>query len=62
MYVTLALHAYRHRDRGRGAGWLVRALAAWPAQLLDPRFLGATARTMLGPAVVGALKRRPVTA
>jgi hypothetical protein len=59
MYVTLALHAYRHRRRAASTRWLARALAAWPLQALDPRFLGAAARTLLGPSVVGTLKRRP---
>jgi hypothetical protein len=62
MYVTLALHAYRHHDQARSLGWLARALAAWPAQLFDSRFLGAAGRAVLGPGVVGALKRRPANA
>jgi hypothetical protein len=57
MYVTLALHAYRHRRRARSVGWLARALAAWPAQILDPRFLGALGRALLGPSVVASLSR-----
>ncbi len=59
MYVTLALHAYRHRRRGRSALWLARAFAAWPAQLVDSRFLGAVARAVVGPTLVGSLKHRP---
>jgi Glycosyl transferase family 2 len=62
MYVTLALHSYRHRHRARSIRWLAQALAAWPRQVVDPRFLGATARALLGPGVVGALKRRPAHA
>lgn len=62
MYVTLALHAYRHRRRGRSAQWLARALVAWPAQVLDPRFLGALGRAAVGPSVVASLKRCFATA
>jgi glycosyltransferase involved in cell wall biosynthesis len=62
MYVTLALHAYRHRQRSRSARWLARALLAWPAEIVDPRFVGAAARTVLGPNIVGSFKRRPVSA
>jgi hypothetical protein len=62
MYVTIALYAYRHRARARSALWLLRALAAWPGQVADPRFLGAAARTALGPWAVGSLKRRTVAA
>jgi len=62
MYVTLALHSYRHRRRARSIRWLAQALAAWPLQVADPRFLGATARALLGPGIVGALKRRPAHA
>ena len=62
MYVTLALHAYRHQQRVRSTRWLLRALAAWPAQVADTRFLGAAARALLGPGIVGALKRRPLPA
>jgi glycosyltransferase involved in cell wall biosynthesis len=54
MYVTIALNAYANGRRGRSWFWLARAAAAWPAQLLDPRFLGAAARAVLGP---GVLKR-----
>jgi glycosyltransferase involved in cell wall biosynthesis len=49
MYVTIALNAYANRRRLRGLGWLVRALAVWPAQAGDPRFLGALARVLVGP-------------
>jgi len=62
MYVTLALHAYRHRRRTRSARWLARALAAWPAEALDPRFLGAVVRAAVGPTVIGSLKRRSAAA
>jgi glycosyltransferase involved in cell wall biosynthesis len=62
MYVTLALHAYRHRRRGRSAQWLARALIAWPAQGLDSRFLGALGRAAVGPSVVASLRRHFATA
>jgi glycosyltransferase involved in cell wall biosynthesis len=62
MYVTIALYAYRHHARWRSAQWLLRALVAWPAQVADPRFLGAAARTALGPWAVGSLKRGTVAA
>jgi hypothetical protein len=62
MYVTLALHSYRHRDRQRSLLWLARAVATWPAQALDPRFLGAAARALLGPAIVSTLRRSPLAA
>ena len=62
MYVTLALHAYRHRRRTRSARWLARALAAWPAEVLDPRFLGALVRAAVGPAVIASLTRRSAAA
>jgi hypothetical protein len=54
MYVTLALHAYRHGDRARSFGWLARAARAWPAR--------AAVRALAGQKVVGALKRQPATA
>jgi glycosyltransferase involved in cell wall biosynthesis len=57
MYVTIALYAYRHHSRRRSATWLARAFALWPGQVADPRFLGAAARTLLGPGLVGSLKR-----
>jgi len=60
MYVTLALHAYRHRRRARSLTWLARAFAAWPAQLSDPRFLGALSRAVLGPSVVASLRRASI--
>jgi hypothetical protein len=62
MYVTLALHAYRHGDRARSIRWLVRAARTWPAQLADPRFVGAVVRALAGPKVVSALKRQPAIA
>jgi hypothetical protein len=46
MYVTIALNAYRHRRRAASLRWLARAIAAWPAQALDPRFVGALARAL----------------
>jgi hypothetical protein len=62
MYVTLALHAYRHRRRARSLMWLARALGAWPAQLGDPRFIGALGRVLLGRSLVTALRRKPAIA
>jgi hypothetical protein len=57
MYVTIALYAYRHRRRARSALWLARAVASSPQQLADPRFLGAFGRAVLGPNLIGALRR-----
>jgi glycosyltransferase involved in cell wall biosynthesis len=62
MYVTIALYAYRHRSRRRSARWLARAIVTWPGQVADPRFLGALARTVLGPRAVGSLKGRAAPA
>ena len=50
MYVTIALNAYGNGRRLRSLSWLARALAAWPLQVTDPRFLGAAGRALLGPA------------
>jgi glycosyltransferase involved in cell wall biosynthesis len=49
MYVTIALNAYANRHRGRSWPWLGRALATWPPQVFDARFLGAATRVVLGP-------------
>jgi glycosyltransferase involved in cell wall biosynthesis len=57
MYVTIALYAYRHRRRTRSALWLARAVRSSPQQLADPRFLGALGRAVLGPNLIGALRR-----
>jgi len=57
MYVTLGLHAYRHRRRARSLHWLGRALAAWPAIILDSRFAGAAARGALGPTASHSFRR-----
>jgi Glycosyl transferase family 2 len=59
MYVTIALNAYANGLRSRSWRWLARALATWPAQLTDPRFLGAAARTLLGPTAVRRLRASP---
>jgi hypothetical protein len=56
MYVTIALNAYGNRRRGRSWLWLARALAAWPPQLLDARFVGAAARSLLGGAVLSRIR------
>lgn len=58
MYVTIALNAYANGRRQRGLTWLARALAAWPPQVLDPRFLGAAGRLLLGPDTVRRLRLR----
>jgi glycosyltransferase involved in cell wall biosynthesis len=57
MYVTLALHAYRHQDRRRSLAWLNRALATWPLVATDSRFLGALARAAFGHTVVRRFAR-----
>jgi hypothetical protein len=56
MYVTIALNAYGNRRRGRSWLWLGRAVAAWPPQLLDARFVGAAARSLLGGAVLSRIR------
>jgi hypothetical protein len=64
MFVTLSLHAYRHRARSRSLHWLTRALRAWPPVALDPRFLGALGRASLGPTTIrglASLRRRRAT-
>jgi hypothetical protein len=52
MYVTIALNAYANGRRGHAWPWLVRAALRWPPQVLDPRFLGALTRALVGPAVL----------
>jgi glycosyltransferase involved in cell wall biosynthesis len=56
MYVTIALNAYANGRRKRSWQWLARAVATWPPQLADPRFVGAAGRALLGPAAVRRLK------
>jgi glycosyltransferase involved in cell wall biosynthesis len=56
MYVTIALNAYANGRRGRAWRWIVRALATWPAQALDARFLGAVTRSTLGPGVLRGVR------
>jgi glycosyltransferase involved in cell wall biosynthesis len=56
MYVTIALNAYGNGKRGRAWGWIARALATWPAQAVDGRFLGATARALVGPQVMRGVR------
>jgi glycosyltransferase involved in cell wall biosynthesis len=58
MYVTIALNAYANGRRAQSWPWLARALAAWPPQLVDPRFVGAVVRACVGPDVVSMLARR----
>jgi cellulose synthase/poly-beta-1,6-N-acetylglucosamine synthase-like glycosyltransferase len=56
MCVTIALNAYANGRRKRTWHWLARAATTWPPQVVDPRFVGATARAVLGPAAVRRLK------
>ena len=56
MYVTIALNAYGNGSRRRAWWWIARALGAWPAQVLDARFLGAVTRSTLGPSVLRGVK------
>jgi glycosyltransferase involved in cell wall biosynthesis len=57
MYTTIALHAYLNGRRTQSWRWLARGVATWPPQLMDRRVWGAAARSSLGPAVLGRLKR-----
>ena len=57
MYVTIGLNAYANGRRRSAWPWLARAVATWPAQLLDPRFAGALSRVVLGPAVLTGVRR-----
>ena len=57
MYVTIGLNAYANGHRHRAWPWLARALAAWPAQVADPRFIGAASRALLGPGVLTGVRR-----
>ena len=58
MYVTIALNAYANHRRNRSWVWLARALAAWPQQVVDPRFVGAAARVVVGPTLLQKALRR----
>jgi glycosyltransferase involved in cell wall biosynthesis len=57
MYVTIGLNAYANGRRLGAWPWLARAIAAWPAQILDPRFAGALGRVVLGPTVLTGVRR-----
>jgi glycosyltransferase involved in cell wall biosynthesis len=57
MYVTIGLNAYANGHRHGAWPWLARALAAWPAQVADPRFVGAASRALLGPGVLTRVRR-----
>lgn len=57
MYVTIGLNAYANGHRHRVWPWLARALAAWPPQLADPRFVGAASRALLGPGLLTTVRR-----
>src|SRR5579864_1380305 len=56
MYVTIALNAYTNGRRDRSWMWLLRALANWPAQALDPRFFGALTRALAGPTLLTRMR------
>jgi glycosyltransferase involved in cell wall biosynthesis len=56
MYVTIALNAYGNGRRDRSWLWLTRALANWPPQVLDPRFLGALTRAALGSSTLSRMR------
>jgi glycosyltransferase involved in cell wall biosynthesis len=62
MYVTIALNTYANRRRDRSWLWLARALTAWPQQALDPRFVGAAARVIVGPTLLRKALRRSAAA
>ena len=57
MYVTIALNAYANGRRWRAWPWLARAIATWPPQATDPRFLGALTRAIVGPQIVSRVGR-----
>ena len=57
MYVTIGLNAYANGQRHGVWPWLARAVAAWPAQLADPRFVGAASRALLGPELLTSVRR-----
>jgi hypothetical protein len=40
----------------------VRAPRAWPQQVLEPRFVGAAARVIVGPALLRKARRRSAPA
>ena len=52
MYVTIALNAYANGRRRHAWPWLARAIVSWPPQMVDPRFLGALTRALVGPQIV----------
>jgi glycosyltransferase involved in cell wall biosynthesis len=56
MYVTIALNAYANGHRARALPWLARAVATWPPQALDPRFLGAAMRALVGPRLLRRMR------
>ncbi len=57
MYVTIALNAYANGRRRQAWPWLARAIASWPPQAVDPRFLGALTRVLIGSQIVGRVGR-----
>ncbi|HYY87807.1 MAG TPA: glycosyltransferase family A protein [Chloroflexota bacterium] len=56
MYVTIALNAYANGHRRRAWPWLVRAIACWPLQAVDPRFVGAATRALAGPEILSRVR------
>jgi glycosyltransferase involved in cell wall biosynthesis len=56
MFVTIALNAYSNGHRARSVPWLVRAVATWPPQAIDPRFFGAAGRALLGPRLLSRMR------
>ena len=56
MFVTIALNAYSTGRRARALPWLVRAIATWPPQAVDPRFFGAASRALLGPRLLARMR------
>ena len=57
MYVTIALNAYANGRRRHAWPWLARAIVSWPPQMVDPRFLGALTRALVGPQIVSRVGR-----
>jgi glycosyltransferase involved in cell wall biosynthesis len=56
MFVTIALNAYSNGHRARSLPWLIRAIATWPPQVIDPRFFGAASRALLGPRLLSRMR------
>jgi glycosyltransferase involved in cell wall biosynthesis len=56
MYVTIALNAYANGRRAHAWRWILRALALWPAQVTDARFVGAVTRALFGPTLLRGVR------